>query len=32
MEEMGEGKSCGACHDGSAAFSVEDNCESCHQM
>jgi len=32
MEEMGEGKFCGACHDGSAAFSVNDDCESCHQM
>jgi c(7)-type cytochrome triheme protein len=21
---------CGACHDGKAAFSVEDNCEGCH--
>lgn len=31
MEEMGTGESCGACHDGSAAFSVDD-CESCHAM
>jgi len=32
MDAMSEGKSCGACHDGSTAFSVEENCESCHQM
>lgn len=31
MEDMEGGASCGACHDGSAAFSVED-CESCHAM
>jgi c(7)-type cytochrome triheme protein len=32
MEDMENGKSCGACHDGSSAFSVADDCESCHQM
>jgi c(7)-type cytochrome triheme protein len=31
METMEEGHSCGRCHDGDAAFSVEDDCESCHQ-
>lgn len=30
MEQMEEGKSCGACHNGNKAFSVEDNCDSCH--
>ncbi len=32
MEDMEKGKSCGACHDGSTAFSVAEGCESCHQM
>lgn len=32
MEQMGQGKACGACHDGSTAFSVGDNCDSCHKM
>ena len=32
MDEMGNGKSCGACHDGSAAFSVAEACDSCHKM
>jgi c(7)-type cytochrome triheme protein len=32
MEDMEDGKSCGACHDGSSAFSVAEDCESCHQM
>jgi c(7)-type cytochrome triheme protein len=31
MAEMEQGKSCGACHDGSAAFSVAEDCESCHK-
>ena len=31
MEEMENGSSCGACHDGSAAFSVAEDCESCHK-
>ncbi|MCF6179105.1 MAG: cytochrome c3 family protein [Geopsychrobacter sp.] len=32
MDEMGEGEACGACHDGDTAFTVEDNCDSCHDM
>jgi len=32
MDEMAGGTSCGTCHDGSTAFSVEDNCDTCHQM
>ena len=32
MEDMENGASCGACHDGSSAFSVAEACESCHQM
>lgn len=32
MEDMGNGEACGACHDGDTAFSVGDNCDSCHQM
>jgi c(7)-type cytochrome triheme protein len=32
MADMESGKSCGACHDGSGAFSVAEDCESCHQM
>jgi c(7)-type cytochrome triheme protein len=32
MADMEEGKSCGACHDGSSAFSVKEDCEACHQM
>ena len=32
MEQMAEGESCGACHDGDTAFSVEENCENCHDM
>ena len=32
MEDMAAGQSCGACHDGSGAFSVEEDCESCHDM
>jgi len=31
MEEMEQGKACGACHDGSTAFSVAEDCDSCHQ-
>lgn len=32
MKEMESGKSCGVCHDGTAAFGVkeEDDCEKCH--
>jgi c(7)-type cytochrome triheme protein len=32
MEDMENGESCGACHDGSEAFSVAEDCESCHEM
>lgn len=32
MAEMEEGESCGACHDGSSAFGVAEDCESCHAM
>lgn len=31
MEDMEDGKSCGACHNGSDAFSVAEDCDSCHQ-
>ena len=30
MSEMEEGASCGACHDGNEAFSVAEDCDSCH--
>jgi c(7)-type cytochrome triheme protein len=30
MKDMAEGNSCGACHDGSTAFSVKENCTACH--
>ena len=30
MAAMEEGASCGACHDGGTAFSVEEACTSCH--
>ena len=32
MEDMENGQSCGACHDGDTAFSVKEACDSCHQM
>jgi len=34
MAEMEKGASCGACHNGSTAFSVKDEntCGSCHKM
>ena len=32
MAMMEQGQSCGACHDGKAAFSVKARCESCHQQ
>lgn len=32
MDQMAEGESCGACHDGDTAFSVTDSCDSCHEM
>lgn len=33
MDSMGEGKQCGACHDGKKAFGVMDGdrCDSCHR-
>ena len=33
MDRMGEGKQCGACHDGTKAFGVMDGdkCDSCHK-
>ena len=30
MAEMEKGKSCGTCHDDTAAFGVKENCEKCH--
>ena len=32
MAEMEAAKSCGACHDGKAAFTVKENCDKCHKM
>jgi len=32
MQEMEKGKSCGACHDGKTAFTVKEQCKSCHQI
>lgn len=32
MEQMEKGESCGACHDGGTAFTVKENCETCHKM
>lgn len=32
MEDMENGESCGACHDGSDAFNVAEDCESCHDL
>lgn len=32
MEEMEQGESCRACHDGSSAFGVAEDCEACHAM
>ena len=32
MAEMEGGKSCGACHDGKAGFTVKENCDRCHKM
>lgn len=31
MEMMEKGEACGACHDGGTAFSVKENCETCHK-
>ncbi|MDD2540288.1 MAG: cytochrome c3 family protein [Desulfuromonadaceae bacterium] len=30
MAQMAKGQSCGACHDGQAAFSVKGDCAKCH--
>jgi c(7)-type cytochrome triheme protein len=30
MNLMEEGETCGACHDGEAAFSVKGSCTTCH--
>ena len=32
MKEMEKGKSCGTCHDGKTAFTVKENCATCHKM
>ncbi len=32
MEDMESGESCGACHDGSTAFGVTEDCEACHKI
>lgn len=31
MSDMEKGKSCGACHDSKAAFSVKSDCQKCHK-
>jgi c(7)-type cytochrome triheme protein len=31
MAQMAQGLSCGACHNGTRAFSVKENCQVCHQ-
>ena len=33
MDEMAQGKSCGACHNGKRTFDVtsKDNCKKCHK-
>ncbi|MBT1073314.1 cytochrome c3 family protein, partial [Pelotalea chapellei] len=31
MKAMEKGKSCGACHDGKQAFTVKQNCATCHK-
>jgi c(7)-type cytochrome triheme protein len=31
MKDMKKGKSCGACHNGKAAFSVKGDCSKCHK-
>lgn len=32
MAQMEKGASCGRCHDGKSAFSVQGDCEKCHAM
>jgi c(7)-type cytochrome triheme protein len=31
MSDMGKGKSCGACHNGKAAFASTGDCNKCHK-
>lgn len=31
MDAIYEGRYCGACHDGSMAFSAQENCTACHE-
>jgi c(7)-type cytochrome triheme protein len=31
MAQMGQGKSCGACHNGKKAFDVKGSCANCHK-
>jgi len=31
MDQMEKGKTCGACHNGKRAFTVAENCNSCHK-
>ena len=31
MEMMEKGDSCGTCHDGGTAFTVKENCDTCHK-
>ncbi|HEX8960520.1 MAG TPA: cytochrome c3 family protein [Geobacteraceae bacterium] len=31
MADMGQGKSCGNCHNGKSAFSVAGDCDKCHK-
>jgi c(7)-type cytochrome triheme protein len=31
MKQMQKGKSCGACHNGKAAFGVAGDCAKCHK-
>lgn len=30
MKDIGQGKGCGACHDGNTSFAADDNCDRCH--
>jgi c(7)-type cytochrome triheme protein len=32
MKQMQKGASCGACHNGKAAFTVKANCTNCHKQ
>ena len=31
-DDMNAGKKCGACHDGTKASGVQENCDRCHKM